>query len=88
MPLRCPAAPESKEFPFELRQLLYGRPPHFYRIVTVGADISTRRIRSPPGREYDLVNALGVIHSRNAMHRLSELFMTLKLSLCLAGSAK
>lgn len=28
LPQRCPIAPESKEFPFEVRQLLYGRKPH------------------------------------------------------------
>ena len=33
MPLRCALAPENTEFPFEVRQLLYGRPPHVYRIL-------------------------------------------------------
>ena len=32
-PLRCPLAPESREFPFEVRQLLYGRKPHVYRVL-------------------------------------------------------
>ena len=32
-PERCPLAPESSLFPFEVRQLLYGRPPHVYRIL-------------------------------------------------------
>ncbi|OLE14731.1 MAG: hypothetical protein AUI36_38780 [Cyanobacteria bacterium 13_1_40CM_2_61_4] len=32
-PERCPIAPESERFPFEVRQLLYGRNPHVYRIL-------------------------------------------------------
>jgi plasmid stabilization system protein ParE len=32
-PLRCPLAPENAEFPFEVRNLLYGRRPHVYRVV-------------------------------------------------------
>jgi plasmid stabilization system protein ParE len=32
-PQRCPLAPENSEFPFEVRQLLYGRKPHVYRIL-------------------------------------------------------
>jgi len=33
LPHRCPLAPETGEFPFEVRQLLYGRKPHLYRIL-------------------------------------------------------
>lgn len=32
-PERCPLAPEAGRFPFEVRQLLYGRKPHIYRIL-------------------------------------------------------
>jgi plasmid stabilization system protein ParE len=32
-PGRCPLAPESAIFPFEVRHLLYGHPPHLYRIL-------------------------------------------------------
>jgi plasmid stabilization system protein ParE len=32
-PARCPLAPENSVFPFEVRQLLYGRKPHVYRIL-------------------------------------------------------
>jgi plasmid stabilization system protein ParE len=32
-PERCPLAPEDARFPFEVRQLLYGRKPHLYRIL-------------------------------------------------------
>jgi len=32
-PERCALAPESTAFPFEVRHLLYGHPPHVYRIL-------------------------------------------------------
>lgn len=32
-PERCPLAPEDARFPFPVRQLLYGRKPHVYRIL-------------------------------------------------------
>jgi plasmid stabilization system protein ParE len=32
-PERCPLAPENGQFPFELRQLLYGGKPHVYRVL-------------------------------------------------------
>ena len=32
-PERCPLAPENTAFPFEVRQLLYGRKPHVYRVL-------------------------------------------------------
>lgn len=32
-PERCPLAPETARFPFEVRQLHYGRKPHIYRIL-------------------------------------------------------
>ena len=32
-PGRCPIAPENTEFPFEVRQLLYGRKPNVYRVL-------------------------------------------------------
>jgi plasmid stabilization system protein ParE len=38
-PERCPLAPETRRFPFEVRQLLYGRKPHAYRILfTIDGD--------------------------------------------------
>jgi plasmid stabilization system protein ParE len=33
LPHRCPLAPENAEFPFEVRQLLYGHKPDQYRIL-------------------------------------------------------
>jgi plasmid stabilization system protein ParE len=33
LPGRCPLAPENEPFPFEVRQLLYGRRPHVYRVM-------------------------------------------------------
>jgi plasmid stabilization system protein ParE len=39
LPHRCPLAPESVVFPFEVRQLLHGRKPHQYRVLfTIEAD--------------------------------------------------
>lgn len=32
-PQRCSLAPENHRFSFEVRQLLYGRKPHIYRIL-------------------------------------------------------
>jgi plasmid stabilization system protein ParE len=32
-PYRCSLAPENAEFPFEVRQLLFSRKPHQYRIL-------------------------------------------------------
>jgi len=33
MPSRCPLAPESRDSTIEVRQLLYGRKPHVYRLL-------------------------------------------------------
>jgi hypothetical protein len=33
-PFRCSVAAESRESPVEVRQLLYGRQPHVYRILS------------------------------------------------------
>jgi plasmid stabilization system protein ParE len=33
MPERCMLAPENPEFPFEVRQLVYGHKPHQYRVL-------------------------------------------------------
>lgn len=39
-PQRCPIAPENGEFPFEVRQLFYGRQPNVYRILfTINRDV-------------------------------------------------
>jgi plasmid stabilization system protein ParE len=39
-PERCVIAPENKDFPFEVRQLLYGRKPHQYRVLfTIDVDM-------------------------------------------------
>lgn len=53
LPERCPHAPESAYFPFEVRQLLHGRKPHVYRILfTIDADVvrilHVRHARRPP----------------------------------------
>lgn len=33
LPARCPLAPENRDSPVEVRQLLYGHRPHVYRIL-------------------------------------------------------
>jgi plasmid stabilization system protein ParE len=39
-PKRCPLAPESAIFPFEVRHLFYGHSPHVYRILfTIEGDV-------------------------------------------------
>jgi plasmid stabilization system protein ParE len=46
-PERCALAPETLRFPFEVRQLLYGRKPHVYRILFTiqGETVNILRIR-------------------------------------------
>lgn len=46
-PQRCPLAPEDAVFPFEVRQLLYGRKPHVYRVLYAieGNTISVLHVR-------------------------------------------
>jgi plasmid stabilization system protein ParE len=40
MPARCALAPEDDRVPFEMRQLLYGRRPHVYRLLfTIERDV-------------------------------------------------
>src|ERR1035438_6505356 len=51
-PQRCALAPENAAFPFEVRQLLYGRKPHLYRVLfTIEAnDVGIlRQNRQPAG---------------------------------------
>src|SRR5258708_21266194 len=49
-PERCTLARESDSFPFELRQLLYGRKPHVYRVLFVieGDTVYILRLRHVP----------------------------------------
>ena len=44
-PERCPIAPENTRFPFEVRQLLYGRKPHVYSCRTNRSAFSTSASR-------------------------------------------
>ena len=40
LPKRCALAPENASVPFEMRQLLYGKRPHIYRILfTIDDDV-------------------------------------------------
>jgi plasmid stabilization system protein ParE len=47
MPARCPVAPESARYPYEVRELRYGRRPHVYRILfsISGAVVQIKHIR-------------------------------------------
>ncbi|MGC2660889.1 MAG: type II toxin-antitoxin system RelE/ParE family toxin [Bryobacteraceae bacterium] len=47
LPQRCLLARENDSVPFEMRQLLYGRRPHVYRILFTieGSTVSILRIR-------------------------------------------
>jgi plasmid stabilization system protein ParE len=49
-PKRCPVAPENSRFPFEVRQLLYGRKPHLYRILFTIEDETVRVLHIRHGR--------------------------------------
>jgi plasmid stabilization system protein ParE len=50
LPTRCPVSPESRDSRVEVRQLLYGRRPHVYRILF--------------SIEGDVVQVLHIRHSR------------------------
>ena len=50
LPSRCPLAPENRDSPVEVGQLLYGRRPHIYRILFA--------------IEGDVVNVLHIRHGR------------------------
>jgi len=54
MPKRCPLAPENASVPFEMRQLLYGRKPHFYRILFTIEDEVVYVLRIRHGRRHHL----------------------------------
>jgi len=57
LPRRCPLAPEAARFPFEVRQLLYGRKPHAYRILftVAGGTVYVLHIRHGRRAAADLV---------------------------------
>jgi plasmid stabilization system protein ParE len=50
LPSRCPVAPQNRDSPAEVRQLLYGRRPHVYRILF--------------SIQEDVVNILHIRHGR------------------------
>ena len=53
LPERCPIAPESDAFKEEIRQLLYGKRQHMYRILFHGEGHSVRILHVRHGaREY------------------------------------
>jgi plasmid stabilization system protein ParE len=56
LPSRCALAPESRDSPVEVRQSLYGRRPHVYRILFA--------------IEGDVVQVLHIRHARRRPARL------------------
>ncbi len=53
-PGRCPLAPESAVFPFEVRHLLYGHIPHVYRILFTIEDKTVYVLHFRHGRRQPL----------------------------------
>jgi plasmid stabilization system protein ParE len=53
-PHRCPLAPETGRFPFEVRQLLYGRKPHVCRILFAVEDDTVTILHIRHGRRKPL----------------------------------
>jgi plasmid stabilization system protein ParE len=58
LPGRCKLAPENASVPFEMRQLLYGRNPHLYRILFTieGETVYVLRIRHGRRKRLDEPN--------------------------------
>lgn len=54
LPRRCPLAPESVEFPFEVRQLLYGHKPDVYWILFTIEDDTVHVLHIRHGRRQPL----------------------------------
>ncbi len=54
-PRRCPLAPESSIFPFEVRHLFYGRAPHVYRILFPIEDETVYILHLRHGRRQPLI---------------------------------
>ena len=59
LPSRCPLAPEHQDSPVEVRQLLYGRRPHVYRILFAieGEAVQVLHIRHGHRRPVRAVNS-------------------------------
>jgi plasmid stabilization system protein ParE len=53
-PERCPLAPESAAFPFEVRHLFYGHSPHVYRILFTIEDKTVYVLHIRHGRRQPL----------------------------------
>jgi plasmid stabilization system protein ParE len=53
-PERCPLAPESAAFPFEIRHLLYCHTPHVYRILFTIEDKTVYVLHIRHGRRQPL----------------------------------
>jgi plasmid stabilization system protein ParE len=53
-PERCPVAPESAVFPFEVRHLVYGKTRHVYRILFTIEDTTVYVLHIRHGRRQPL----------------------------------
>ena len=53
-PRRCALAPENQAFRFEVRQLLYGKKPHAYRVIFTVDDETVTVLRVRHGRRRPL----------------------------------
>jgi hypothetical protein len=75
-PERCPIAPENARFNFEVRQLLYGRKPHLYRILFTMSLNSFRQglleVTVAPKKEAILADQWEPPSSRSTLSRESE----------------
>ena len=56
LPHRCSLAPESADFPFEVRQLFYGRKPHQYRVLFAVDNDAVVILHIRHGRRLPLAN--------------------------------
>jgi plasmid stabilization system protein ParE len=54
LPERCPLAAENREFPFEVRQLLFGKKRHVYRVLFAVEDQLVRVLHIRHGRRRPL----------------------------------
>jgi len=62
-PQRCAYVPESGRFPFEARQLLFGRKPNVYRVVFAieGDIVSVLRILGPRQQLLEILTSANVL---------------------------
>jgi plasmid stabilization system protein ParE len=67
LPSRCPLAAENRDSPAELRQLLYGRRPHVYRILFAIEGDAVQVLHIRHGRRRRLSNESTIANRQSAM---------------------